>query len=110
AELATRNCIQLGDGVRWRSDIEGLIRALERMRATAGAEPTPEPPAPAESSVTATPAGQRWPPNRRRWLLALAGAALVAGAVMGIVLTRGTSGSSSGAGMHGSMTPGVFPD
>ena len=44
--LATRNCIQLGDGVRWRSDVERLSEALERMPLTTSAEPMPEPPVP----------------------------------------------------------------
>jgi TIR domain len=113
SELATRNCIQLGDGVRWRYDVEGLIRALERMRAAAGAEPVAEPPAPVETQsrgATAARAVPRRLSTRRRWLLALAGAALVAAAVLGIVLTRGTTGASSGAGMGGSPMHTGFPD
>ena len=112
--LATRNCIQLGDGVRWRSDVERLSEALERMPLITSAEPMPEPPVPPGGKsrlVTAGPAAARSLWSKRRPLLALAATALVAAAVLAIVLTRGQGGSSSGAGStNGSMMPSGFPD
>jgi hypothetical protein len=108
-ELATRNCVQLGDGVRWRYDVEGLMRALERLRSTATEEVVPPPRGGRKARPAgAEPAGPRRLWSKRRGLLALVAAALVAAAVLGIVLTRGSSrGSEAGMQM---MKPGAFPD
>jgi TIR domain len=115
APLATRNCVQLGDGVRWRSDVAGLMRALERIQPPSTPDPIPEPVEQPRSWSKVRPEGR--PPEKRlagvdkpwtkRWVLALAAALLVAAAVAGILVTRGSGGAQH---MGGSAMSGAFPD
>jgi hypothetical protein len=106
APLARRHAVELRE-TRWRSDVEELIRALERVRSGKAPAP-PEPNEPAS--------GPRWqrPAWLKPWVVAAA-AVLVAAAVAGGILL--TSGGGSGGDQMGSggmpgkmMKPGVFPD
>ena len=105
--LARRNAVELRD-TSWRSDIERLAEALERIRGSHGDEepelPPPPPPPP-------PPNGGEEARGRSRLPVVIAGAALLAAAaVVGlfVLLRSGESagdGSERGGGGKGELTP-----
>lgn len=104
AQLARRNAVELGEGARWRADVERLIDALARQRSAKEAEA-------GASAAAAKPVeeprqeGTERPPRRPRRALLLAGLAaflLAAGGIAGgLVATSGGGGSGSGMDMDG---------
>ncbi len=130
ADLARRNSIEMGEGARWRHDVERLTDAMERMQA-AKAPPaapaggrsddgTPDggatgPGEPAEADATyadgrrerGRPGVSRW--RGRRWFVGAAALSIAAavGAVVFLV-TRGSDRASE-ASMNSGMNRS-FPD
>jgi hypothetical protein len=100
-ELASRNSLELGDGVRWHSDVARLFSALERISDQADGAPT--------RTRDAEPTRERpEDEGRRRWLSRkrLFGLAAVIAIAVAAGITATLAGRGGGSGGE-SMAPGM---
>lgn len=125
--LARRHALEMGDGARWRFDVERLIKFLERFAATGVAgqpESRPEPESvqrpqaagrPPRSEDAREASHRDWSVSKRV-VAALAALALVLAAIGAVLLTRGShhqtaSTRAPGSAVAGHMRgSGEFPD
>jgi len=105
-EFAMRQAIELSD-VRWRSDVERLIRELEGAAPDADTSAFDRVPRPSATDRRPPPVSEHHGGHRRAAIAAAIAALLVSAAALAVVLTR--SGSDQGAAARTSATDTPSP-